>query len=131
MSNLSHEAKKRKESLRAPTGTASSNCRDCRWPRGEGKALPSQSDEVPKKPEPEVEHSPPRIANLLLIDLRQETGAHVVRDLRGQVLLQESLDLRGINFRNCRNGNLVSRQQMLMRVAHGSERGCGADALNM
>ena len=52
-------------------------------------------------------------------------------DLGGQVLLQESKDLRGINFRNRLNGNFISREQMLMRVAHGSERGCGPEALNM
>jgi hypothetical protein len=66
-------------------------------------SLLSKPDGVPKEPEPEIEHSPPRVTNLLLIDLRQEPGAHVVRDLRGQILLQKSLDLRGINFRNSLN----------------------------
>src|ERR1700722_17318878 len=45
-------------------------------------SLVSKPDGVPKEPEPEIEHSPPRVTNLLLIDLRQEPGAHVVRDLR-------------------------------------------------
>ena len=44
---------------------------------------PLQPNKVPEKPEPEVKHSAPGVANLFLINPRQEPGAHVVSDLRG------------------------------------------------
>src|ERR1700730_7001389 len=52
-------------------------------------------------------------------------------DLCGQVLLQKGWYLRRIELWNRINGNVIAHQQMLMRFAHGNERGRGSDALNM
>src|SRR6516162_4746739 len=90
-----------------------------------------QTNKIPEKPEPEIEHSAPSVTHLLGIDWLQQSCFHIVSDLGGKVLLQKLLDLLRIELEHRIIRNRLLGEHRSMRCTHCVEGQGRAYALNM